>query len=202
MLALADLLALVEVEDVRGAQQLAAAAQHRLAQLRHGDTIGHDDREVLVDGREGGHVLVGLVPRRGRRGESSQIDFEADGGIEVPSPADERVQLADPASDGVACAHMRGAPWVQERLLGRPEGEPDADLTTKRFQSPLEREEVSGLASTAPRGRGERANRYATNPVRLVRRSGLLAGKHPDRGPSSRLPVLWTGFCELGDVAR
>src|SRR5262249_42234197 len=94
---LAHLLAAVEGEDLRPAQQLAAAAPTRLAHRGRRALLADDDRDVLVDGRIGDHVLVGLLAVGRLRDERRQVDLEARGGGQIPLPADQGVDLADPA---------------------------------------------------------------------------------------------------------
>src|SRR5919206_1520055 len=55
LLAAAHLLAAVDVEQPRLGQELAAAGPDRALDLDRRDLLGHDDRDVLEDGRERRH---------------------------------------------------------------------------------------------------------------------------------------------------
>ena len=66
---------------------------------------------------------------------------------------------------------------MQERLLGRLDGELDAELAGQSFQRALEREEVGRLAATAPGLGRQRPDREAADPVRLAVGRAPLARK-------------------------
>src|SRR5690606_10075790 len=71
----ADLLAAVEVEDARRAQQLAAGLEHGRAHALRGHVLGHDHREVLEDSGEADQVLIGVLAKRGRGEQRRQVDL-------------------------------------------------------------------------------------------------------------------------------
>src|SRR4051812_23822438 len=136
---LAKLLAPVEVEDIRRAQQVAATLDHGGADLGGRDSLINHDRDVLMDGGIGDHVLVGL--RADRRGshQGREVDLEAGGSLKVPVTADEWMDLADPADLLVPDENAPGAPGVQEGLLTGHDVHRDTELPRQRLERRLER---------------------------------------------------------------
>ena len=144
------------------------------------DLLGDHDRDVLVDGRVGDHVLVGLAavaatPRRARRRSISN----AAAPLEVPLAADERMQLAEPAG----LVRRRRAPSRRGPGAGTaaPSGSTvdlGAELARERLEHALQREEV-GRAPARSRqlGGAQRPDRERRDAVRLERRRRALAGE-------------------------
>src|SRR4051812_13025231 len=134
---LAELLALVEIEDLSRAQQPAAAGHHRRPHLGSRRLGRQHDREILVDGGESGDVLVALLADAGGAEQWRQVEFEGDGGVEVPAATGQRVHLAEPAGGGAAGRDDSRAARVQERLLCRSEAELDVELRRQTFEHAL-----------------------------------------------------------------
>ena len=178
---LAQLLALVEVEDLGRAQQLAAAGEDRLAD-GSAATIGrNDDGEVLVGGRESGDVLVGLLARGGGGDQRRRVEFEGDRGLEVPGPADQRVDLAEPADRYAADRDRGGATGMQERLGCRRELQSSTpSWRASASATPFSAKKSAGSPPPRQERREQRPDRQAGEPVRLGERRRLLVPRtHP-----------------------
>ena len=75
-----------------------------------------------------------ITCRAERRGgdEGREVALEAGGGPQVPLPADQRVDLADPADVLFLDQHPAGAARVEERLLAGNDLDRDAELASER----------------------------------------------------------------------
>ena len=100
-----------------------------------------------------------------------------------------------------ADAHAGGAARVQERLLGRLEGERGAELPGQRLEHALEREEVRRLAAAPPGLGHQRPDREAADPVRLVDRRRPLAGKVSRQGADGPNVDPGSTFRPVGEEA-
>ena len=94
---------LVDVEDARLLQQLAAGVPHRIERGARRDLGGQCDRQVAPQRRVGDEVAVAALGASGRTHERVEVHFQRARAAELDR--DERVELADPADDGLVPQH-------------------------------------------------------------------------------------------------
>src|ERR1044072_6929255 len=130
---LTKLLPFVEIEQLGGAQQLAATAENRIPHLGRRDIVRHNHRQVLEHRREGRHILESLFTGRGRPDQCRETDLESDSFLQVPGATNERIQLSDPATLRPIDQNGGGATGVQKRLRPRLEGEHHTESRGETF---------------------------------------------------------------------
>src|SRR3954447_16996990 len=167
---LPNLLAPVEVEHGGAAKELPAALHHRPPNGCRGNVVGNDDRQVLVDARIGGDVLVRFSAVRRGGNQIGQPDREGGRRFEVPLAADQWVDLAQPARLDAAHDDSRRAPRVQEGLHLGPELDLDSEVARESLERALDREEVGAPGLAPPARRGQRPNRNRTHAPPLAPR--------------------------------
>ena len=179
-LAGARLLAAVLVEDRRRAQLGTRRLAERREQVRRGDGVVDDEREILAHLRVRAHLLE-LDRRRRRRDERIEIELER-----APDALEERrVQLADPA-----LVRARRLPRMEVRLgrRARTPARPSARRRAARPPTSPRTKPPSTMPATCQRSSG------SSPPVRYVRAiSNSATSDVPTarlwRAASTRLPI-------------
>ena len=171
----------VDVEEPRALEQLAARALDALRERLAGDVLVNDDGQVVRDGWERGHVLVGQLAtcqskqRYLRQLERDDVLGDAEvgkrRGVHVAHPAQQLALGVD--LGGTA----RLQPWV---LLGLGGLEPhlgDAQGRKQALHNALRVKEVKLVMLLVPAVLAPGAGEHAAHVTRLVGKRAVLVAK-------------------------
>ena len=141
LLAFADALPAVDVEDGQVAELRPACLLGRRDEVAGRDVLPNDEGEILAKGREGDHVLVDESLRKELE-QRLEVELE-----DPPLPFEERwVELADPAG-----LDPRSLARMEERLFRAFEARLDLERGEKRFDGAARNGEAAlGDGTDAP----------------------------------------------------